>query len=139
MRSFVADTFAMIAFSTVVGMAIEILVSGMTLGQSGQARLTAVPLNLLTARLYGVFRDWIFKITKANNGGQVRQGLADILAFVVFQVPLYALILALSGATWVQIIAACGTIALFSGFMGRPYGIFLEFSRWLFRVKGKAV
>jgi len=136
MRKFLADTFTMITFSTVVGMVIEILISGMTLGQSVQARLTAIPANLLTARLYGMFRDWVFRLMRVNEGGQVRKGITDILAFVLFQVPLYATILATSGANVRQITMACGTVTIFSAFMGRPYGIFLDFSRWwLFRIK----
>ncbi|MBI5188923.1 MAG: L-alanine exporter AlaE [Nitrospirae bacterium] len=125
----------MITFSTVVGMVIEIFVSGMTLGQSAQARLTAIPANLLTARLYGIFRDWVFRLMRAHEGGQVREGIADIMAFILFQVPLYATILAISGANVHQIATACGTVTILSVFMGRPYGIFLDFSRWLFRIK----
>ena len=135
MRRFFADTFAMITFSTVVGMVIEILISGMTLGQSVQARLAAIPANLLTARPYGIFRDWVFRLMRANEGGHVRKGIADILAFVFFQVPLYVIILATAGANVRQIATACGTITILSAFMGRPYGIFLDFSRWLFRIK----
>jgi len=135
MRRFFVDTFAMITFSTVVGMMIEIFISGMTLGQSMQARLTAIPVNLLTARLYGIFRDWILQVMRTNEGGQVKKGIADILAFILFQVPLYAIILATSGANIRQIATACGTITILSAFMGRPYGIFLDFSRWLFRIK----
>ncbi len=135
MRRFFADTFAMIAFSTVVGMVIEIFISGMTLGQSVQARLTAIPANLLTARLYGMFRDWMFRLFRVQEGSQFKKGIADILAFVLFQVPLYAGILATSGASIRQIAISCSTITIFSVFMGRPYGIFLDFSRWLFRSK----
>ena len=135
MRRFFADTVAMITFSTIVGMVIEILVSGMTLGQSVQARLTAIPANLLTARLYGMFRDWVFKRMKAHGGGQIRKAVADITAFVLFQVPLYATILGTSGANLRQIVTACGTVTVLSAFMGSPYGIFLDFSRWLFRIK----
>ena len=135
MRRFLSDTFAMITFSTLVGMVIEIIVSGMTLEQSVQARLTAIPANLLTARLYGMFRDWMFRLFGAHEGGQVKKGIADILAFVLFQVPLYATILATSGANVRQIVTACGTVTIFSAFMGRPYGVFLDFSRWLFKIK----
>lgn len=135
MHRFLADTFAMIIFSTVVGMVIEILISGMTLGQSMQVRLTAIPTSLLTARLYGMFRDWMFQLMRANKGGQVKKGIADILAFVLFQIPLYVTILAISGANARQIATACGTVTIFSAFMGRPYGIFLDFSRWLFKIK----
>jgi len=137
MRRFFADTFAMITFSTVVGMVIEILVSDMTFGQSVQARLTAIPANLLTARPYGMFRDWVFRLMRANEGGQVRKGIADILAFVLFQVPLYVTILFTSGANARQIATACGTLTILSIFMGRPCGIFLDFSRRLLRIRIK--
>lgn len=134
MRRFFADTFAMITFSTVVGMAIEIA-SGMTLKQSAQVRLTAIPVNFLTARLYGMFRDWMFRLFKIQKNNQFLKGIADILAFVLFQVPLYATILATSGDSVRQIAISCSTITILSVFMGRPYGIFLDFSRWLFRIK----
>src|SRR3989344_7159596 len=137
MRRFFADTFAMITFSTVVGMVIEILVSDMTFGQSVQARLTAIPANLLTARPYGMFRDWVFRLMRANEGGQVRKGIADILAFALFQVPLYVTILFTSGANVRQIATACGTLTILSIFMGRPCGIFLDFSRRLLRIRIK--
>jgi hypothetical protein len=136
-RKFIADTFAMIVFSTSIGMITEIFISGMTPRQSIQARLTAIPANLLTARLYGMFRDWVFRVTKATAGGQIKKGIADISAFILFQVPLYVVILVTSGVNLRQVITACSTITILSAFMGRPYGIFLDFSRWLFRIRNK--
>ena len=135
MRRFLADTFAMITFSTVVGMVIELFVSGLTLGQSVQTRLTAIIPNMLTGRLQGIFRDWVFAKTGADKGGQILKGISDIIAFTFFQAPLYAVVLLTAGAEWEQILKACGTVALLSAFMGRPYGVFLDFSRWLFRIK----
>lgn len=135
MRRFLSDTFAMIVFSTVFGMAIEVLISGMTFGQSIQARATAIPANLITARPYGIFRDWVFRTMDADNGSELRKGIADILAFVLFQIPLYATILWSSGASWYQIASACSSVTVLSVFMGRPYGLFLDFSRWLFSTK----
>jgi hypothetical protein len=135
MRRFLSDTFAMIVFSTVFGMAIEILVSGMTLGQSMQSRATAVPANLITARPYGMFRDWVFRTMDADEGSELRKGVADIFAFVLFQIPLYASILWSTGANAHQIVTACGTVTILSVFMGRPYGLFLDFCRWLISAK----
>lgn len=135
MRRFLSDTFAMITFSTVVGMAIEILIAGMTLGQSVQARMTAVIPNLITARPYGMFRDWVFRETRAETGPELRKTIADIMTFACFQVPLYAIILWSTGASSRQIVTACGSVTILSAFMGRPYGLFLEFSRWLFKAK----
>lgn len=135
MRKFFSDTFSMLTFSTITGMLIEILISKMTLGQSIQARLTAMPANFITARPYGFFRDYLFRIFKVEDRKYPKRTLVDTLAFVLFQVPLYAAILLFSGANTVQILKACSTLTVFSVFLGRPYGLFLDFSRWLFRVK----
>ena len=134
-RKFLADTFAMVVFSTVVGMVIEILISNMTVEQSVNTRLIAVPLNLFTARPYSIFRDWVSQIAKADKSGQIRKGIADVLAYILFQVPLYMSILLVSGTNSEQMMIACGTFTAFSAFVGRPYGLFLELSRWFFGIK----
>ncbi len=137
LRRFVADTIAMIVFSTSTGMLIEIFLSGMSFGQSLQARLTAIPANTITARPYGMFRDWVIRVSGATKGGQVRKAISDIIAFILFQVPLYATILLTAGANPRQIATACGTVTILSAFMGRPYGIFLDFVRLLFKARKK--
>jgi hypothetical protein len=134
MRKFLADTFALVVFSTLAGMFAELLIAGMTLLQSAQARLTAIPMMLITARPYGVFRDWVFRMSGASTGGEVRRAMADIGAFVAFQVPVYATILLLAGARLGQVVAACGSAIVILAISGRPYGLFLEFSRRLFGV-----
>ena len=58
-RETLADTFALITFGLVVGMAVEILVAGLTIDQSLQSRLLSVPVNMIIARPYGVYRDWM--------------------------------------------------------------------------------
>ena len=68
-RRYLADTFALVAFSTLAGMATELFIAGMTLAQSAQARATAVPVMLLTARPYGLFRDWVFEMSGAAAKG----------------------------------------------------------------------
>lgn len=134
MRRFLADTFAMVVFSTVAGMFVELVIADMTLAQSAQARVTAIPIMLITARPYGAFRDWVFVLSGAKTGGQVRRGLADIGAFVAFQLPLYAMILLLAGANLRQVAAACATATIILAISGRPYGVFLERCRRLFGV-----
>jgi len=64
--------------------------------------------------------------------------LADTIAFVVFQIPLYATILAWAGADLSQIVRACASFMLVLGVMGRPYGVFLEFVRQLLGAPAEA-
>lgn len=139
MKKFLADTFAMITFTAVVGMGVEIFLAKMTLLQSLHARVASAPVNLVTARPYGIFRDWVYKITKVSEGGAIRRALADIVAFVLFQMPVYAFILFLSGATLPQIAKACSAGVFITAFVGWPYGLYLDFCRKLFRLKKRSL
>jgi hypothetical protein len=106
----------------------------MSLTQSAQARVTATLIMLLTARPYGAFRDWVFRVSGADHSGQIGQAIADAGAFVAYQLPVYAAILLLAGASMNQMLAACGTAILILTISGRPYGVFLESCRRWFGV-----
>jgi hypothetical protein len=133
MRKIISDISAVLTFNTLGSMIVELFIAGLTLNQSVHARLIAVPVILVVAWPYGRLRDWLFKVMKANERGMIRKGVADILAFICVQVPQYLLVLKLSGASTHQMITACGTVTILSAFAGRPMGLFLEFSRWIFR------
>jgi hypothetical protein len=49
MKRYLADTFAMAAFSTTVGAFVEVVITGLTVEQSVRIRLAAVPIMLVTA------------------------------------------------------------------------------------------
>ena len=136
MRRIAADVFAMVTFSTALGMLIEIGIAELTLLQSLRARLLAIPVNLTTGRPYGVFRDWWFRRLGITGSRRVQTALADMTAFVLFQIPLYAGVLALSGAAPMQIAIACASMsAIFAG-SGRPYGLYLDACRRALGVEG---
>lgn len=136
MRRLVADTFSMILFSTVFGGIIEFFIAGLTVGQVLQTRTSAIPAIILIARPYGIYRDWIFKAFRVENGvHRWKPILADAAAFVTFQMPVYIGVLALAGADPAQISAAVGSALIVMIVSGRPYGILLEWSRKLFRVE----
>ncbi|MFH0739864.1 MAG: L-alanine exporter AlaE [bacterium] len=131
----VADTFAMIVFSTFFGIIVEVFVSGMTLSQSGRVRFIALWVNLLIGRPYGWFRDKILKLLKAEKNKK-RKVLADLLAFALFQIPIYIGILVKNGAGLRQVIIASFSITFLSVFiLGGPYGAFLDLCRKIFKVK----
>lgn len=134
MRKFWADTFSLIIFSLVIGMFIELVISGLTFAQSLQSRLTGIPINLATGWLYGKFRGWCFKITGAKKRNVLFQFGVDTGAFLLAQAPLYVLILLSTGATVEQIVKAVGSAAVAFTLMGGSYGRFLEFVRQRFGV-----
>lgn len=127
---YAVDTSAMISFSTPIAMANEIFVADMDITDSLKARGIATIVNAFTARPYGKYRDFIFKKLKTTKeSGFWKKYLTDVLAFATFQAPLYAGILAVSGAELEGVLAGSATITALSGFIGRPYGAYLDILR----------
>ena len=94
-------------------------------------RLTAIPAMLLTGRPYGLWRDMIFRRTGALDFGPIARTQTDTLAFLTFQVPVYAAILLFAGASPLQILAAISSALILMILLGRPYGIYLDACRRL--------
>jgi hypothetical protein len=135
-RHAAADTFAMVVFCFVTGMALEIFISGMSFEQSLASRTLSIPVNIAIAWPYGMFRDFILKrATHISSGKWMRNG-ADLFAYVMFQSPVYAGILYGVGASQEQIIAAVTSNAVMSCGMGVVYGHFLDQCRRWFKVPG---
>jgi len=128
----------MITFSWVIGMIVEVLISGLTLGQSLQSRITGTVVNLLTGGLYGKFRDRLFRVTKTTEEDRLREMFVGTIGFVVFQMPLYTGILLSTGASLQQVVTSVGTVTAISTVIGGPYDLYLSHLRRLFRVKPSA-
>ena len=135
-RLFWADLFARVTFSLASGMFIEIVLSGMTLKQSLLSRATNLPLVMLMARPYGIYRDWALKkfgATKTET--PIRWGAINMVTYATFFVPQYAFVLWVEGATPLQIAKASGSVALFSLVLGILYGYWLDLCRFkIFRI-----
>ncbi|MGQ8818794.1 L-alanine exporter AlaE [Serratia sp. NA_13] len=137
LRSAAADTFALVVYCFIAGMAIEMLVSGMNFQQSLSSRLLSIPVNILIAWPYGRYRDLFLRVARRfHRQPFLLRNLADLLAYVSFQSPVYAAILWSVGADGQQIITAVISNAVVSMGMGVVYGYFLEYCRKLFRVTG---
>lgn len=135
-RNAAADTFAMVIFSFITGMLIEVFVSGMTFEQSLASRTLSIPVNIAIAWPYGVFRDYVICQGHRLSPTSWMKGLSDMIAYVLFQSPVYAAILWVVGADMDQIITAVTSNAFVSGALGVVYGLFLDVCRRMFRVPG---
>jgi L-alanine exporter len=124
-----ADTTALILFSTVGGLFTEIVVAGLSVEQSVQARLTSIPVILVTALPYGIYRDYVVHMFDASGATRLRKLLADTAALITFQLPLYWAILLFAGASVGQIAAASVTAVVILAVAGRPYGLLLDLCR----------
>ena len=128
-RAFIADTTALILFFTTSGILNERFIASMTWEQVFHARSLGVILMVPVGRPYGIWRDWVMRYARA---GRMSQLFWDSLALVSFQVPIYAAIIAVSGASgrglWLGVLGA--TVIMLA--LGRPYGAFLNWVRTLF-------
>ncbi|NDJ56674.1 L-alanine exporter AlaE [Enterobacteriaceae bacterium 4M9] len=136
LRHAAADTFAMVVYCFVVGMLIEIFISGMSFEQSLSSRLVSIPVNILIAWPYGIYRDAFMRVARRITPRSWGKTLADVLAYITFQSPVYAAILWSVGADVPQIMAAVSSNIVVSMLMGAVYGYFLDYCRRLFRVTG---
>ncbi len=84
LRHAVADTFAMVVYCSVVNMCIEVFLSGMSFEQSFYSRLVAIPVNILIAWPYGMYRDLFMRAArKVSPSGWIKKsggyhGLCDV-------------------------------------------------------------
>ncbi len=127
----ISDVVAMVTFSFVTGMAIEIGIAGLTLEQSLISRFSSIPLNILTARFFGVYRDWLLNLSGNTERFWVKT-LVDLIAFISFQIPIYIIVLLVSGAGVSEIIKAVSGVVVLFTFMGSIYGVYLDYCRRFF-------
>lgn len=127
--AFLADTTALILFFTTTGIINERFIAGMTWEQVLHARLLGAALMVPVARPYGLWRDRLMTLAGPGRASRV---LWDSLALVSFQVPIYAAIIATSGASAGGVVRGTLGAALMMLLLGRPYGAFLNAVRKLF-------
>ena len=127
--AFFADTTALILFFTTTGIINERFIAGMTWDQVLHAHLLGAALMIPVARPYGIWRDWLMKRASERLMSKM---LWDSIALVSFQVPIYAAIIAFSGASGSGLVRGTLGAAMIMLFLGRPYGTFLNGVRKLF-------
>ncbi len=131
-RAFLADTAALILFFTTTGIINEHFIAGMDWGQVLRARLLGAALMVPVGRPYGIWRDWVMRQARADRLSRV---LWDSLALVSFQVPIYAAIIAVSGASGLGLLYGVMGATAIMLVCGRPYGAFLGWFRSLFHIQ----
>lgn len=135
LRSLLVDVFAMVVYGFFTGIAVEVLLSGMSLQQSLWSRLLAIPVNVIIAWPFSQYRDVVLRLALLYWPKQFwTRNVADLLSYVSFQSPIYAVILFAVGAEYRLLLTALASNAIASMVLGVAYGYFLEYCRRLFRV-----
>lgn len=133
--SFIADTIALISFFTLTGIVNERFLVGMTWEQVLDARLLGAILMVASGRPYGLWRDRFMRHATETRRSQF---FWDTLALVSFQVPVYAAILAISGARADEVLRGSIGVIIIMLALGRPYGAYLSFIRGSFGLPSEA-
>ena len=128
-RAIIADTVALILFFTATGVINERFVARMNWDQVLHARALGALLMVPVGRPYGVWRDWLIGRARPNRLSRL---LWDSLALVSFQVPIYAGIIAVSGASGRGLLMGVLSATAMMLALGRPYGAFLNRVRAMF-------
>lgn len=128
-RNWLADTIALITFTVVTGMFVELAIVGMTLKQSLLSRLMCQPLNLTLGRFYGMYRDFVIAKIGGKNKTRLKETLGDIFSYLTFQLPPYIGILVVIGMDMESIITASVSQTIALVVLGAPYGQWLGFVR----------
>lgn len=136
LKEFWVDVFVMNTFSYAVAAPLELWIAGMSVEAHLKVRLMGLLINSLIGRPYGLWREFIVRRTGMTaQSTPFKRYWVDSLVFLSFQLPVYVTIMALGGADWNGILKAAGTASLMAGFLGRPYGIYLDFVRSLVGMK----
>ncbi|MFC6981229.1 L-alanine exporter AlaE [Microbulbifer taiwanensis] len=117
------------SFSWAIAVPIELVLAGMSWQEHLKVRLLAVIFNTLIARPFSLYRNWV--MGRFGGRGTLHAYLVDTFVFLSFQLPLYLGNMYLGGASWAEMATASATFMLIAGALGRPYGIYLD---WLRRV-----
>ena len=133
--SFLADTLALVSFFTLTGIINERFIAGMDWGEVLASRLIGAPLMVLTARPYGMWRDWLLEQRNQPTGLVLL--FWDTVALLSFQVPIYVVIIVVGGAEGAEIWRGALGAAAIMLLLGRPYGIWLDFVRRSLGVPGR--
>lgn len=131
-RVWLADNIALLSFFTLTGVLNERFIAGMEWDEVLVARLIGAPLMILTARPYGIWRDWVLLKSNALQSGRAKLFFFDTLALFSFQVPIYAMIIWLGGAAGATLVSGIIGAAIIMLICGRPYGLWLDTVRiWM--------
>jgi hypothetical protein len=127
-RKYLVDTSAnMLVYSPMMAVQ-EHYLAGMDWDEVGKSRLMALGAQLFAGRAYGIFRNyWVKKVWKSNaEESGMKKYMVDTTGMLVFQTPLYAGILGVSGASLDEFGAALLAGTTIAVTTARPFGYVLD-------------
>jgi len=134
LKKFLVDTLSLNIFIIFVAFFVEVVFSAIPWSIFWKGRLIMLIPNIITVEPYNSTRVWVGKKLGNWKSQKFHQIIRDTLVFIIYRVPLVFIVLLLFGTPIHKVLSACVVSILVSGFTGRPYGIFLDWMRKMFKV-----
>ncbi|HLC22386.1 MAG TPA: L-alanine exporter AlaE [Candidatus Nanoarchaeia archaeon] len=135
-RNYLIDTSAAVTFSLPLSVTIEHYIADMENEQVLRTRMCAIAAHLLLGRPYGKFRDWWAKTLHVDaSSHRLAKYLTDSSARLLYQIPVYPVVLFISGADWEKGKVAYPTSLAIGAVTGIAYGYCLDLWRKFFGAK----
>ncbi len=134
LKRFCVDMIALNLFIICTAFIVEVIISGIDIIVFLKGRLIMITPNIVTVEPYNQLRIYLNNKLFEIKNQRMRLFLRDTITFLIFRVPLVFIVLFLLDVEYSKIISACIAATAISGFTGRPYGIFLDFMRKMFKV-----
>jgi len=135
------DTGGNITYSLIVGSVLDYC-SGLDPLGILFSRLSASGFNSITGGPYGWWREKVYHITKTTkNHSKLRKTIAELVSFNTFQVPAYALSVAIGSyfsdgdIDFEKVSAGAKYLAMISPLVGPTMGLYMDYFRRCFGVK----
>jgi hypothetical protein len=144
MKKFIVDTLIGVMFWFIVMMLVETIFFNMTIEQSFITRCGAILINSLTSGINAMFMDWFRKKINPKQKNNLLKYLTDTVGTIIFQLPVYVIILTTShtvqfilNGNWgvnkyfIEIVNAFTYLPIVFLCVGGIYGILLDNMRKL--------
>ena len=130
------DTLGSISYSLILGAGLDYYTGLKTLKGIIGSRASATLMNSVTGGPYGLWRDFLYKKTKTTEkSSKIKKYLVDLVAFNIFQVPIYGLAVGIGGLVqdgelnFNKMIKGYKNLALLSPLIGPTMGLYMNLMR----------
>lgn len=133
-KRFLVDILALNIFIIFSSFLVEVVFSGIPWSIFWRGRLIMILPNIITVEPYNRTRVWIGQKLGTWKSDRLHQIIRDSIVFILYRVPLVFIVLTFLDTPIHKVISACIVATVISGFTGRPYGVFLDGMRRIFKL-----
>jgi hypothetical protein len=133
-RNYCVDTLANISFYFPLGVFNEVFIAGIDPKQSLKIRMAGAMTSLVSARVYGRFRDGVYGFTNTKkNSNPMKKFAVDTFSSMLYGLPIYICTMMINKVDGKHIAYGVAASVTSSLLTARPYGAYLDLLRRMTR------